>query len=145
MNHLQSLLQKSVSKHIKIWHLVGLIALTWLVPALLPDEFIQRNIQLFLIAWAGLYLVVAHLMKKATRNTTVDTILIERFMLLASAVVPIVGGIVHGVRHGFDTMLLIGLAACILFAAMFGIGIILHLRGAHKFYHGVKKDKLFED
>ena len=87
--------------------------------------------------------MVGHLIKRVIRTTTVDVILIERFFILLSFLVPTIMSTSYGLRNGFDgfvlaTSIIMGIVTLLLI-----VGIVLHVKNAKKYYHGVKKDELF--
>lgn len=145
MNRIAKLLQQPINKTLRIWHLVTLMVLIWIVPAFLPDSFLQQWTPVFIAVWVVAYILIGKYMKSALRKTAVDVILVERFVIFASFMLPTVMSLVTGFRHGFDTVTTIGLVLFGTICALLLLGIVLHVRNTDKFYHGVKKDKLFEE
>jgi hypothetical protein len=139
---------KTLTHHIanspvQLWHILGLLSLLWVVPIFLPDSLIQQYAIVIVLIWVVGYIVVGHLIKRVIRTTTVDVILIERFFILLSFLVPTIMSTSYGLRNGFDgfvlaTSIIMGIITLLLI-----VGIVLHVKNAKKYYHGVKKDELF--
>lgn len=144
MNRTAKLLQQPINKTLRIWHLIALMVMLWIVPLFLPDSFLQQYAFGLIVVWMIGLQLLGKLIKLALRKTAVDVILIERFMIFASFALPTIMALVYGTRFGFDFFTLFGVAICSLISIVTLIGIVLHVRNADKFYHGVKKDKLFE-
>lgn len=144
MNKLKSALHQSIPKtKLKVWHVVALEALVWIGPVFFFQAMSPALVYLFIILWIVSYKVMEYLMKKVLRATTFDIILVERFFVLMSFLLPVVIGLVDGILHGFG-----GIAAFFLIFSSVGalavaLSIVLHIKNASKYYHGVTKESLF--
>ena len=145
MNHIKSLLMQKISNtHTKMWHLLLLLTIVWISPALLP-EVIWQNYTIYIIAtWVLLYIVLSRTIRTILRVTTHDAILIERFFILLSFLVTLVYGIFYGLRHGFDVFMAVWLGLTMIVTVLLTVGIVVHVRTSKKYYHGVNKDELFK-
>lgn len=145
MDTIKSLLTKKISKsNVKIWQLLALASLVWISPILLP-EFVWENYGIYiLLGWGLLYVLLSRVILATLRLTSHDAILIERFFILVSFLVPLAYGIFYGFRNGFDTFLMVCLGFGAIISAMLIVGIAIHIKSAGKYYHGVSKDELFK-
>jgi hypothetical protein len=145
MNHLKSVLtQPILHTDARFWHLLALLVAVWIAPAFLPDIFWQNYAIYILIVWTILYFALSRMMRSMMRLTALDAILIERFFILLSFLVPLIGGVFYGVRHGFGGLLLVFIAVDFAVSGLLALGIAIHLKSASKYYHGIKKDELFK-
>lgn len=125
---------------VRLWHVLALLTIFWLVPLVFPSDFFARNIGFILIVWAVLYIALTKLLPKALRDTTVDVLLIERFCVVLSFVVPLIYNIMTGLNNGFDGLTTALTVLCAVGAAALAFSIVLHIKKAPEYYHGVKKN-----
>lgn len=134
--------------HFRLWHVLAGLSLLWIVPAFLPlDTLFNGNgytIWLFILAWAVTYRFVSYLMKNILRSSATDIILIERIMILMSFLIPAVQGLLYGAAYGFTTLLIVFNGVTWVICLLLIIGIVIHIKKADDYYHGVKKDELFQ-
>ncbi len=145
MKHIVTQLQIRIgSNWLRLWHVLALLTLFWIAPLFMPDEFLAKNILYIGVILLVIYIALTKLMPKVMRKTTVDIFLIERYFVLLTFAVPLIYGLSHGIRKGFDgaavTIVTI-LAACTLAITY---SIVAHIKKAPEYYHGVKKTDLFE-
>lgn len=142
MKELTETLSQRIDKNsrIRIWHVLMLLALLWAVPITLPAQY---DIVLGIAGIAG-YFWSSHLIKRASRVSVLDIILIERFFILLGFLWPTIWTIIYGMRHGFGTLITIALIAEVILLSLLSLGIVLHIKNIQKYYHGVKKDELFK-
>lgn len=142
-------LQKSLSTplgktRLRVWHVLAAMALLWVVPLTFSDDMLFQYAPLIVAVWVVAYFVVNWLIKRAVRVARFDIILIERFFILLSPLFSAILATLVGLRSGFDTFtgVLCGMSWVI--SAALVLGIVLHIKNAKKYYHGVKKDDLFQ-
>lgn len=127
---------------IRVWHVILLLTLVaGAIPTpTLPEPY---SIVLGLAGVAG-YLWANRLIKRAARVSTIDIVLVDRFLILMGWIYPAIFTLAYGMQHGFSMLVKVGLIAegILLFCLL--LGIALHIKSAHKYYHGVKKDELFK-
>lgn len=145
MEHLKSVLTQSVPRTpIKLWHFIALLTVVWILPIFLPSTFMQNYIIAIIVAWTFLYLLLGRTLKLVMRTTPTDAVLIERYFILLSFVVPFIYGILYGLRTTFSGVIVTLLVIDLLIITLLIVGIIIHIKSASKFYHGIKKDELFK-
>lgn len=145
MKNLQQTLTESVPHTpLKVWQALALLALLWVAPILLPDAIFANFAVVIFGIWVAGYFIMNRLIKHTIRASKVDIILIERFFILLSPLASAVIVTNYGVRHSFNSFIAICCAALWVITLLLVIGIILHIKNAQQYYHGVKKDELFK-
>ncbi len=140
----QTLNQPIPGTSFRLWHALAGLAVLWLVPMFIPFEAMKGYVYVFIIVWGFAYFLVNRLIKHTIRVSKLDIILIERFFILLTFVVPAIIGTIHGIKNGFDTFTTVMVYIAWAISALLVLGIVLHIKNAHKYYHGVKKTDLFK-
>ena len=145
MNHLKISLNQPINKSsLRVWHFICLMALLWIGPLFIPNAVLPTIAPIVLVVWIAAYVLLTRVLKSAMRTSPFDLILIERFFVLLSFVVPFIYGLISGLRSGFGPFAgwMLAFTATLIVVTL--IGIALHIKNASKYYHGVKKDELFQ-
>lgn len=140
----QTLIQPISGTPFRLWHALLGLTLLWIVPMFIPYDALKGFVYVFIAVWGVAYFLMNRLIKHTIRVSKVDIILIERFFILLTFVVPAIIGTVHGARHGFDTFITVMCGIAWAISALLALGIVLHIKNANKYYHGVKKSDLFK-
>lgn len=140
----KTLTQPIPSTPFRLWHALAGLAVLWFVPIFIPFENMKEYIYVFIVVWGIAYFLVNRLIKHTIRASKLDIILIERFFILLTFVVPAIIGTVHGIRNGFDGFTTVMVCIAWAITALLALGIVLHIKSADKYYHGVKKTDLFK-
>jgi len=145
MDKIKSLLTNKILKtNAKMWHLLVLLTILWIVPAFLP-ETIWQNFTFFIFAvWIILYILLTRILRTVLRLTRHDAILFERYFIFLSFLISSVYGLLYGFRHTFDTGLAISLVLSSAIALLLIISIIIHVKTSDKYYHGINKEDLLK-
>lgn len=129
---------------LRLWHVLSLVTLFWLTPLFMPDEFLAKNILYIGIVFLAIYVILTKLMPKVMRKTTVDIYLIERYLVLLTFAVSLIYGLSHGIRNGFGGATVAVVAILAICTLAIAYSIVLHIKKAPDYYHGVKKTDLFK-
>ncbi len=144
MNHIKQLLSQNISTtRLKLWQLLLLLTLVWIAPMVLPEALWQHYTPYIIAALLAMYIVLSRTIRNVLRLTSYDAILIERFFILLSFLVPTVYGIFYGFRHGFEPFVTISLVISGFLSALLIVGILIHVKKSNNYYHGVSKSDLF--
>lgn len=130
-----------------LWHVLAGLSLLWIVPAFLPWSWGAMNGPLsliFLTGWYIAYNFINYLMKHTLRASTTDILLIERIFILMSFLVPALQGFLYGIANGFSTFIITINGVLWVICLLLVIGVIIHIKKAGSYYHGVKKVDIFQ-
>ncbi len=129
---------------IRVWHYISLLAVLWLIPLTFSDNFLASYSLYVGAILVSIYIFTNYLLRHVLRKSRIDVILIERYMVCMSFLVPTLLAIRHGLEQDFDGFTTISAIFCGVITTALIISIVIHLRNAKKFYKGVNKDSLFE-
>lgn len=130
----------------QIWWYMALLSAIWLLPLFLPDSVFQSmgGFGTLFVIWVVAFFIVGRLQKQLTRRTSYDAILYERSIVAASFTISLISTVVYAMKFGFDTTMWICIAFVGTVALAMIVSIILHLRNAKNYFHGVSKEELIQ-
>ena len=130
----------------QIWWYIALLSVIWLLPFLLPDSVFQSmgGFGTLFVIWVVAFFIVGRLQKQLMRRTSYDAILFERIIVATSFTISLISTIVYAMKVGLDTTMWICIAFFGAIALAMIVSIILHLKNAKKYFHGVSKEDLIQ-